>query len=364
MLKPLTSLRFVFAFMVFLTHLRIFKFASNSYAGKLYNDFLFEGFIGVTFFYILSGFILAYTYKEQMIIGKISKKEFWLARFARIYPLHILAMLLAMPIFFLNFSYQPKQLAIMIGTDLTLTQTYIPDPQYYFSFNAPSWSLSDEAFFYALFPFLIKKSLSKWKLASLLTIPLLMVIIHDFKVPELYSHHDWFFNILPLTRVIDFSVGIYLYELYKKIDYITERQASKLEVSAVVFFILFYLFHNYIPLDARRSVFYWPPMAFLILTFALQRGAISRFLSKPFFILLGQISFAFYLIHMTIMKTLDYIDRNVLDLGDTLSVIVFALMSSLIVSYFLHKLIEVPLSKRIRNLGQRKSSPVMLKSNA
>src|SRR5690606_40786963 len=53
------------------------------------NSIFDEGFLGVSFFFILSGFILSYNYKEKFLIGNISKKEFYISRLARVYPVHI-----------------------------------------------------------------------------------------------------------------------------------------------------------------------------------------------------------------------------------------------------------------------------------
>jgi peptidoglycan/LPS O-acetylase OafA/YrhL len=48
----------------------------------------------VNLFFILSGFILAYTYDGQ-IEGKTNRLHFWEARFARIYPVYFLSLVLA-----------------------------------------------------------------------------------------------------------------------------------------------------------------------------------------------------------------------------------------------------------------------------
>ena len=52
-----------------------------------------EGFVGVSFFFILSGFIIAYNYQQKLVERKVSKRQFWVARIARIYPLHIATLL-------------------------------------------------------------------------------------------------------------------------------------------------------------------------------------------------------------------------------------------------------------------------------
>jgi len=60
MIKPLTSFRFFAALFVFLSHLSLFKeFEETEW---LFENILYEGYLGVTFFFILSGFILTFNY--------------------------------------------------------------------------------------------------------------------------------------------------------------------------------------------------------------------------------------------------------------------------------------------------------------
>ncbi|ERT14322.1 acyltransferase family protein [Photorhabdus temperata] len=92
-LLSLTSLRFFAAFFVLLSHLGYLK--DSDYFSWL---FVYNGYIGVTFFFILSGFVLAYSYEEKMNRKEISKRNFFVARIARIYPLHILTFIIFLPI--------------------------------------------------------------------------------------------------------------------------------------------------------------------------------------------------------------------------------------------------------------------------
>lgn len=77
MINTLTSLRFIFALMVLGAHCYIID--------KFFDIHFFkEGFVGVSFFFVLSGFIIAYNYQKKFSENKITKRAFWGARIARI----------------------------------------------------------------------------------------------------------------------------------------------------------------------------------------------------------------------------------------------------------------------------------------
>ena len=125
MIKPLTSLRFLFALMIFFHHLRFLQDYNSDIFNWLYVKIFWEGYIGVSFFFILSGFIIAYNYQEKILKKKISFKKFIIARISRIYPLHILTLILSLPIVFYNISISeiPNGFYQLIF-NITLTQSF------------------------------------------------------------------------------------------------------------------------------------------------------------------------------------------------------------------------------------------------
>jgi len=154
MIKPLTSCRFFFALMVFFSHI---DFIDKSHVTfhTLYQNIFQEGYLGVSFFFILSGFILTLNYKDKILSGEVGHKEFWMARLARIYPLHFITTILCIPLTLIFFNDGVLMWGLKLCLNLLLLQSFVPAISVYYSFNAPSWSISDEMFFYLIFPFLI-----------------------------------------------------------------------------------------------------------------------------------------------------------------------------------------------------------------
>ncbi len=361
MIKPLTSLRFMFAFMVFASHIDFLHDSESKFLCWIYDSIFKEGYIGVSFFFILSGFILAYNYQDKIFKNQTSNKTFYIARFARIFPLHILTFLISIPLTYKIFINNKCLWISQALTNISLTQSYIPIKSIYFAFNAPSWSISDEMFFYLVFPFLIllipkirafKNSLI---LSVIAIIPLLTLII-----PENYYHQIFYIN--PFTRVVDFILGIAIFNIYQKfaqkkhiINY------NYLEISAVLLLLVFFIFHQSIPKVARYSFYYWIPMSYLIFSFSFQKGKISNLLSKKIFIHLGEISFGFYMFHQLVLRYFSVINSNFLHINNDVLITVITFSISLIVSHYSYILFETPMNKYIKKtLRNQKTTPNIL----
>lgn len=338
MIKPLTSLRFLFALMVFAAHCYVID--------PCFSHFLYkEGFVGVNFFFILSGFIIAYNYQRRFQQETVSRREFWVARFARIYPLHIATLFLSLLtggyLLAMNWDTVLKFLL-----QLFLLHPFVPQMDYFFSFNSPSWSLGCEQLFYFLFPFLVLRLSSSRRLFWLLLVAGIFLIGGMTLTPEENIRAYWYVN--PLTCLPDFLVGMLLFNLYdQKARNWSRQKATWIEIGAVALFIVSYYAASagLLPKVYRYSVYYWLPVSCIIYVFAVNRGAISRFLSNKYLVIGGDISYAMYLLHLFLI---DFYKKSGLSYPPLVVIPVLLLLTigfSLLSFYYFEK----PVNRYIRD---------------
>lgn len=347
MLKPLTSLRFLFAVMVFLYHIGgLFRLHNNEFLNEQLVPYLTleDGFLGVSFFFILSGFILAYNYRDRLLYKRITRKQFILARIFRVYPLHLITFGY---VFFLVVFTQYNQFDFWkkVISQLFLMQSFIPEKEYFLGFNGVSWSISNELFFYILFPFLINGIVKYPKFIALsFCLPLALLLFNY----EREGH--WLFYINPFYRVFDFILGIALHEFYRnfKAHNFIEKKSNYIELFTLGIFILFYSLRSYIPQSLRWSTFYWIPMSLIIFIFAFQRGFISKVLSQKWFIFLGEISFAFYMVHQLIIEFLGILQYKFHFVNSGYLLILLAFLSSIGISTLIYLYFEKPCNIYLR----------------
>nr|WP_246290208.1 acyltransferase [Nocardioides marinus] len=155
------------------------------------------GYLGVSFFFVLSGFVL--TWAGSMRCGA---RSFWRHRFARIYPLHlvVLVLVLTLP------ASTPDDTGDVLQ-HLLLVQAWSPGAA--ISVNPVSWSLSAEAFFYLLFPLLLPV-LDRMSTAGLVRASVLLWLIQaELAVLVLGTVPRGHFLTydLPLFRLPEFVIG-------------------------------------------------------------------------------------------------------------------------------------------------------------
>jgi peptidoglycan/LPS O-acetylase OafA/YrhL len=155
----LSGVRFFAAFHIFLLHV-----VSIHRIGLLRFTFLEEGpwwvvnlwaagHVSTSFFFVLSGFILTYVYSEPRGGLRVAASSFWIARFSRLYPLSIIALVLCLPIMVLG-GRDPVELLVGVLLGVGLLQAWVPFPQLWL--NVPCWVLSALLLFYVLFPGLLR----------------------------------------------------------------------------------------------------------------------------------------------------------------------------------------------------------------
>ena len=154
-LPALTSLRFLAAGMIFVFHLR--EYAPSAWAVAIGP----ATYHGVSFFFVLSGFVLTHVYGGR----EVSVGRFWLARFARIAPLHLATLLLLVAVIPLPYAVGQRlafgEATLALALKTAMLDAWVPIRAIQQSWNNVSWSISAEMAFYAAFPFLLAAMLRR-----------------------------------------------------------------------------------------------------------------------------------------------------------------------------------------------------------
>lgn len=302
-IKALTSIRFFAAL-----HVALYHFVRPFSLWGPFEGFMSAGYVGVSFFFILSGFILTYSRSQEYERGRGLASKFWMARFARIYPVYLVSMLLAA--YVSRSAFQQKVHILAYIADLFMVQSW--SMRMVAFFNAPAWSLSCEAFFYLLFPFIflylrpssLKRGIlmlaGTWFLA--LAAPLVCLWLypqaswHEVVDPAIHGTLQVFrVRRLPILALPEFLAGISLGWLYLCFRP-SRRTASFLATAGAATLLLAIALSNYLPYVLIHNGLFIPFFGMLLLGLG-EPNWLSRLFSNSVLVLLGEASFAFYLIH-------------------------------------------------------------------
>ena len=341
MLNSLTSFRFFAVLLVFIFHVGILSKYQT-------------GYVGVSFFFILSGFILTYNYKlkfkHELDIYEV--KKFYIARIAKIYPIHILTFFFAVPYyFFIPLKHEPILYIFQAITNLTLIHSFIPFGN--ISFNGVSWSLSNELFFYVLFPFLIFIVLKYFTIKRMIFVAislwLIFIGIFLFILPQNSGFITWLSYYFPGVRVFEFIIGIILGLLFFKVKEkglrLSKLVFSLLEISSIFSLIIIIVLSPSFTQNLRYSLIYIPLLSSIIFIYAFQKGIFSNFLSKKLFVYLGEISFSFYMIHNIVLSYIYFLWKPNIP---SILLIFICLILSIGLSSLLYHLFEEPMRIKVR----------------
>lgn len=349
-IDQLTSLRFFAALAVMLSHLVFLGQNDSPQVTWLFNNLFYEGYSGVSFFYILSGFIISHAYGDRLESRQISQAQYFRLRLVRIVPLH---WMVALPFvaWLLAKGDMPDPVAVMLN--LSLLHAFAPQSALHYSLNGPSWSLSCELFFYAMFPLLVTL---RTRILAILSFAAACMIVGaaGYWVANEAGYSataEWLFYVAPPVRLLDFMVGMLLYRGWR--NGLFARQAgTRAEILLVALIpVLMALVHVInLPMPFRWQLAYLPPMAALILIFAHGRGAISRALQSPPLILLGEASFALYLTHRPIITLAHQFSEKYLSGGWDVPLAAALLIGCTLFSVMVFSWVDKPMQRRLRML--------------
>lgn len=266
--------------------------------GILHTVFSF-GNEAVNYFFFLSGFIMVVAYyKPADSNGVISKRKYWINRFARIYPVYFLA-LIAVAIYYWTIdSSLFTSFKLRLPIELVLIQSWIGKT----SINFPGWSLSVELFFYISFPFLLPliAKLSSRKLAfsgiAIYAIAQLVYVVILLRFGT-GTRSELAINYSPFLNFGTFVFGTIIGMLI--VRHLGAINQHKGKIKAVGYFLSLVLLGLFIyAIDFQRfhhNGLLVPVYALFILAFIPSSG-ITNWLGNSFFVFLGDISYSIYIL--------------------------------------------------------------------
>lgn len=365
-LPSLTGLRFVAAFVVLLSHTGYLFFAGASPDANFVYLAFTAGAIGLTFFFVLSGFVLTWVAQPGDTLGR-----FYRRRLVKIFPNHLVT-LAATSVLMVS-----AGLVLTVGNVLPtalLVQAWIPSQEVIMGHgtNSPSWSLACELLFYAAFPLLLVlvrkiKPTQLWGwawgvTAAIVALPFIAQVLPA--EPTMWWGGSmswwqyWFVYHFPVSRMLEFVLGI----LVAQIVLSGQWRRIRLDV-AVVLTLLVFGVQAHLP-----DVFAWASFTALPLALVIASAATADVEGRRtvfggrIMVWLGEISFALYIVHYLVIyygpinavdpehgfRTWSFLEA-LRDVGLTIAI-------SIVLAWVLYTFVETPAMRRWSRPAQPKKA--------
>lgn len=305
----LTFTRFVAAMAVVVFHW--------AYGWPGLNDWMWQyrlhvGPTMVSYFYVLSGFIMTSVYLKRD--GALDRRRYWAARVARVYPVYLLGVvLIAIPFGLGVEGSHLDPLALLLN--VLLLQAWIP--QYALSLNSPGWSLSVEAFFYLAFPWLLILMARIRDRAVLLfatAVWFLSQVVYHWGYRHLLAHEPVFSHELlhynPLLHINAFLIGMCAGILVKRNGrhlqtFGAQHRLATLAVlclaAAVAILLMTRLNRTSdVVLLSTTNGLIAPVFAVFVAALSIDSSRLSSTLRLAPFVLLGEMSYAIYILQIPV----------------------------------------------------------------
>jgi len=404
----LTGLRFLAAFSVLLAHGLSATVANNAPPqGAVYWLMQASGF-GMTLFFVLSGFVIHYNYARLVTDGRLRGiAAFFWARFARLYPLFLLMMLVYVLV-------SQRHVAYWTGRPEEINAIFQALPYFLLSVQSwiyklidggslidairggspPTWSISTEWFFYFAYPLVAWLILRARAPAIILLVVGLWCVLWTAFSTGLYdrtaeidawavgrfgpvagvqNHEDsfvrWLLYASPYLRIGEFVLGAMTAQLYAALQ---KRDVTRWENAlggalfwAAALSVLLVTYVEYSP-DVAMTIFrkmnmnfaLAPSVALLVFCAARYQGVASRLLTSRPAIALGEASYSIYLVHSIVLISAVKLTGNVVH-GTAYNVVKLIVLMAIVVaiSLLLYAYYEAPARSWLRRRGSKRLAP-------
>ncbi len=392
-IPALTGVRAIAAFFVFFHHYNQLDFSYP--IQRTLNEF----HMGVTMFFVLSGFLICMRYYGNSEITGSLFRKYIKNRIARIYPMYLFLTLLTFLLYFLiggeaSVIGTVQSPILILFLNIFFIRGFFDDLK--FTGVGQGWSLTVEECFYLLAPVLFigikrnKNNLIYYPLLLLVFGITMVLVFSNFSVFGFFKNFQFLFLYTFFGRCVEFFIGmkLALIVLEKKEKILPRPVFTTMGVLGMAIAVSVLVF---LPLNGREFGLYHPfgiftnniilPIAIAVLYYGLiiEKSWLQKFLSSATMQLLGKSSYIFYLIHIGVIATfLKNISRNTIDLlfnwfdnhglewvpeklNDSILYIALVFVLLNLVSIVLYKLMEEPLNLAIRKSSflEKKINPII-----
>ncbi len=370
-ISQLTGVRIFLTIMVVISNMVLFKDVDPGFVRES-NWFVFNMFasapIRVDIFFMLTGFLLFYVYRTKFSeeITYKSYTKFFLIRLARIYPVHLLTLVI-IGIFYLFGIWQSigdssVERVTRGGNwflNLTLLNAWGISEQNV-SWNGPAWSISAEFFNYILFPvvaiLIVNIKRFKVQIVSVLGVLLVYEYLQFTVIQDLNTYKG---TPALFRAFVGMVLGMLLAQIYisKKLENWPWDSIALAMIFALTVSMVLLTMHLY---DVKERpptyLFFYMPLPILVMAIASSKHYMKSFFSLPFLVYLGNLSFCIYMLHQPVTRLFyyafnEYYEKMVAEqnnwiIGANLCVV---LLTIILISAVVYRYIEVPLRTWLKN---------------
>nr|WP_256474544.1 acyltransferase [Mucilaginibacter aurantiaciroseus] len=316
-IPALTGVRALAAYLVFISH---YAYAFDENFPRAVQRFLSEFHIGVTIFFVLSGFLIAFRYFDSFKLTGDWFRQYLKNRVARIYPMYFLLTLGAfVSYYFTNDQKITNGFASPIGLffmHITFVRGFFD--QLKFTGIAQGWSLTVEECFYFSAPFIFYFAQKYRKFY----IQPVVITLGGATLVLIFSHVDWYgffgnFTFMMLYtflgRCFEFFAGIQLALIVRKKNLNGQSKSNYTYLGFLLIFVCVGIM-SVLPIPKGEVAGLHHPFGIITNNYLLascialffyglltETTVLKKILSNPFIELLGKSSYIFYLIHLGYM---------------------------------------------------------------
>lgn len=309
----------------------------------------------VSYFFLLSGFILVVSSSAKS--GTPNNRQFWINRFARVYPLYLFAFLLTVAVVAIfagsSFLYVGNSFLKPALSSVLLAQAWLPDYAYYL--NYPSWSLSVEALFYALFPFLFQ-ALSRLSTRTLIWVATGFwgsnQLVHVYLKTAGFSAA--FTNAFPVFHLATFVMGVCLGIAFMRHSAYLMAHTGRITAGLLAATLLtsYLIVSRSVLVRDFEAGLFAPVFALIILYLCTRTNGLTRLFSHPKAVYLGEISYGVYILQAPVAMLVRQFNKTYLH-GSVFVTFLLLVVILLPVSALCYEWLEKPCQRWLRQVSSR-----------